>query len=106
MMSPKRLTLLILSLALLCAAGRASAATRMYFDAPASVRPGETFSVAVLLDADRVSNAYSATVDFSGPIQLLRTSNANSIINVWQSNPTASGAAIRFEGGSIEPFAG
>lgn len=85
----------------------AFAATQIYFDVPsAPVSPGSTFSVKVLLDADRVANAYSATLHFGGPVAFLRTNNAGSIITLWQKNPITSETAVHFEGGSLEPFAG
>jgi len=87
-------------------AGHAFAATEVYFNAPPSAAVGSVFSVQVLLDADRVANAYSATVDFSGPAKLLRTNNADSIITIWHDNPAISDGTVRFGGGSIEPFAG
>jgi hypothetical protein len=99
--------LLILSVALFCVAGKALAATQIYLAVPSvPIAPSSTFSVKILVDADRLANAYSATLHFGGPVELLRTNNANSIIVLWQKNPTVADGAMHFEGGSLEPFAG
>lgn len=85
----------------------AFAAAQVSFVLPAvPVTTGMSFPVKVLLDTDRVVNAYSVTLRASGPIQIVGTSNAGSLITVWHQDPTVNGNQVHFEGGSLAPFAG
>jgi hypothetical protein len=92
----------------------ARAATQIYFSAPSGTPVGSVFPVKILVDADRIANAYAATIAWSGPIQFVNANDANSLITIWQKNPAVGEDALRgeghlqihFEGGALEPFGG
>lgn len=89
--------------------GRARAASiKVYFSAPTEVALGQEFSVRLLVDSDQPLNAYSLSWSFPvDKLELMNTSNANSIIGVWQNQPTVSiSGLIKFDGGSFEAFSG
>ena len=103
---------LITSLAFIAALGLpffAHAATAVYFEAPtSSVSVGSALPVRVLLDSDEPVNAYSFDIRYpAGLLNLQGTNNANSIITIQRSIPTASGGGdIVVNGGSEVPFVG
>lgn len=99
--------MLLIAVALCVPLFSAHAATTVSFGVPAgTVTVGTQFPVTVLLSADQPTNAYSAELGVTGPATLQGTSNAGSIITIWQNNPVPNGNTISFEGGSLSAFQG
>ena len=85
----------------------AHAAATLYFSAPTgTVEAGTPFAVHALIDTDQPMNAFDLMIHLDGPISLLQTGNAHSIISIWQTNPSAKNGEIEIVGGSVPAFMG
>ncbi|OGY99646.1 MAG: hypothetical protein A2945_03305 [Candidatus Liptonbacteria bacterium RIFCSPLOWO2_01_FULL_52_25] len=85
-----------------------AAAQSIYFDGPAEVAVGQEFEVQILLDTDQPVNAYAVSATYPrDALSVVGVSQNDSIIDVWQDQPVASGSgAIEIKGGSVSPFKG
>lgn len=86
-----------------------AAASTLYFDAPQNaVAPESEFKVKVLINSSVPLNAYNIAFSYSPEVlSLLKFDDSDSLIDVWQTQPTeAKEGIIQFVGGSIEPFSG
>lgn len=84
-------------------------AAELFFEAPAELRPGAEFVVAVFVESDNPVNAFSASIIYPARILDFQAADtANSIINFWARRPAQQEPGlIAFEGGIIgEPFRG
>ncbi len=92
---------------LLSAPALASAATVLRFESPTgTIAAGMVFPIQVLVNAGQPLNAYDVTVAYQGPIGIQTVSDANSIIAVWQNQPSAQDGTIALRGGSFSAFNG
>ena len=88
----------------------ASAATstpRFYLQEVEPAVAGQTYSVRVLFDTDKPTNAYSVVLTYPpDTLEEIGFNNGHSMIDVWQSEPQISNGAITLVGGSLAPFQG
>lgn len=84
-----------------------AADARIYFSAPFNFAVGENASVSLLAASDIPINAYLIEMRYDPQtLEFLGSDEASSIIDIWQTRPTAQGEIIAFEGGSLKPWSG
>lgn len=105
----KLLTFNFLFLTLIFAPPVYAAKSIVYFHLPQeSVAPGSEFALTVFLDSDSEINALQMAVEFTPEtLEFLGYSNADSVVDIWQKNPSlVSGNLVEFSGGLTQPFNG
>lgn len=73
-----------------------------------NVTPGSEFDVKILVDSREPLNTYEFALRYSPEVlEVVRLNSANSIIDVWQTQPVVyEGGRIRWSGGSFKAFSG
>ncbi len=85
---------------------RASASSRVYFEAPKEVSFGSEFSVKIFIDSEEKVNAYLFEVGYPVGLEFSGYDANGSIVDIWQQLPKAGSGKISFGGGSVRSFFG